>query len=67
MIVFPELFCPFPSALNCGTDIVQQQTLARVDHFRLIENPAVHRRFCAAQYSLIVGGPIPMRRWPIRG
>lgn len=58
-IIVPDLFCPFPSAMNPHTTDIHHQTLAWADRFQLIDNPVTHERFCRAQFSRVVGRAYP--------
>lgn len=46
-IILPELYCPFPPAINEHADTVHRETVEWVWHFGLLPNEQAYRRFHA--------------------
>lgn len=57
--VMPELFCPFPSAINPHIETVQDQTIVWASRFQMINTPQLQERFNRAQFSRVIGRAYP--------
>jgi hypothetical protein len=55
----PQLFCPFPAAINPAAAWVQEATTAWADRFGLIRSDRALRRFERLQYGTLMGRAYP--------
>ncbi|MBA3943952.1 MAG: hypothetical protein H0X37_05245 [Herpetosiphonaceae bacterium] len=58
-VALPELYCPFPSAINRGLEVVGQQTVEWARRFKLLEGPAAYERLDAMRIGLLTARAHP--------
>jgi len=58
-IIFPELYCPFPSAVNRHAESVNQHTLAWVKRFKLIPNKGEFNRLIRSKFGWLAARAYP--------
>ena len=59
-LVLPTLYYPFPPALNPQVDMAQAQTQAWALRFRLVQQEAAYRRFCASKFGWLAARAYPL-------
>ncbi len=58
-VVLPELYCPFPSAINRSLEVVSQQTIAWARRFKLLDGQAAYERLDAMRIGLLTARAHP--------
>ena len=52
-LLFPDLYCPFPSQINKYADVLEDYALEWVLRFNLLENELAYQRFTKAKFYLM--------------
>ena len=58
-LVFPNLYCPFPSQINKDAELLEDDSLEWLHNFDLLANESAYRRFSKSKFFLLAAGTYP--------
>ncbi|WGV23530.1 terpene synthase family protein [Halotia branconii] len=58
-IIFPDLYCPFPSKINKYVDVMENCSLEWVRRFDLLANESSYQRFSKSKFFLLAAHAYP--------
>ncbi|MBD2494751.1 terpene synthase family protein [Nostoc sp. FACHB-280] len=58
-LVFPDLYCPFPSQVNRYVDLLEESALNWVTKYNLLTNNLIYQRFLKAKFYMLVALTYP--------
>lgn len=58
-LIFPDLYCPFPSQINKYADVLEDYSLEWLRHFDLLANESAYQRFSKSKFFLLAAGTYP--------
>ncbi|MHC0063490.1 terpene synthase family protein [Nostoc sp. UIC 10890] len=58
-LLYPGLYCPFPSQINKHVDVLEEYALEWVTRFNLLANESSYRRFCKSKFFFLAASAYP--------
>ncbi len=58
-LLFPDLYCPFPSQINKHADVLEEYSLEWVLSFNLLDNESAYQHYCKAKFFLLAAATYP--------
>lgn len=58
-LIFPDLYCPFPSQINKYADVLENYSLEWLYQFDLLASESAYRRFSKSKFFLLAAGTYP--------
>ncbi|MEH1865680.1 MAG: terpene synthase family protein [Nostoc sp.] len=58
-LIFPDLYCPFPSQTNKYVDVLEEYSLEWVVRFNLLANESSYKRFCKSKFFFLAASAYP--------
>ncbi|MHC5671995.1 terpene synthase family protein [Nostoc sp.] len=58
-LLYPDLYCPFPSQINKDVDILEEYALEWVLSFNLLADESTYKRFCKSKFFFLAASAYP--------
>ncbi|MEH1834975.1 MAG: terpene synthase [Nostoc sp.] len=58
-LLYPSLYCPFPSHINKYVDVLEAHALEWVLRFNLLANESTYKRFCKSKFFFLAASVYP--------
>ncbi|WP_292799453.1 hypothetical protein [Nostoc sp. NMS7] len=58
-LLYPDLYCPFPSQINKYIDILEEYALEWVLRFNLLAEESTYKRFCKSKFFFLAASAYP--------
>lgn len=58
-LIYPDLYCPFPSQINKHINLLEEYSLEWVLRFNLLANESTYKRFCKSKFFLLAASAYP--------
>lgn len=58
-LLYPDLYCPFPSQINKHVDVLEEYAFEWVTRFNLLANESTYKRFCKSKFFLLAASAYP--------
>ncbi|MBE9206652.1 terpene synthase [Nostoc sp. LEGE 06077] len=58
-LIFPDLYCPFPSQINKYADVMEDYSLEWLRHFDLLANESAYKSFSKSKFFFLAAATYP--------